>query len=590
MNRFTDFLVNEISNDGKIVNLTNIKGEMPLLKSNEILESNESNENLESKELKTAKNAFCEFFFCDNDENAQSEVDKILEFATQTLNGETKNDFRFEITGKSKEFRGGVHKLIRKYFEHLRSETIQSQEKSFIRIWCGTDKYDLKNKQDSRFISCVLYKENKDTTEAINLISKFFNLRPNLVRFSGTKDKRAVTCQKISLPWIAPQRLMSFNERFFNLKLGNFEQLSKALKLGDLKGNHFEVVLRQLKMVSLEPQDENNVIEKINKICQDFQKSGFINYYGMQRFGTGTIRTHHIGKECLKANWEKVVDLILKPRPGERSDASEAREYYQSTKDIPGTLSKLPKFMLNEKNLLKSLEQNPNDFLGAINRLSRPMRLMYAHAYQSYIWNEAASSRIELYGSQVVVGDLIIEDPTILENELDIVPEIENEFISDLETSSDKKIEIKIVSSESEASKYSINQVVLPLPGSDIIVPTNKIGNIITDLLEKDGLDMHFKIDKEFHLKGNYRHLICKPTNYKFKIIHYENEESDLVATDLQKLMKQNIELDANYQIGTKLALYLSFELPSSAYASMLIRELTKQPLDQAYLRESSKK
>lgn len=37
---------------------------------------------------------------------------------------------------------------------------------------------------------------------------------------------------------------------------------------------------------------------------------------------------------------------------------------------------------------------------------------MYVHAYQSYIWNLVTSERIKLSASEVMVGDLVFEDPT----------------------------------------------------------------------------------------------------------------------------------------------------------------------------------
>lgn len=36
------------------------------------------------------------------------------------------------------------------------------------------------------------------------------------------------------------------------------------------------------------------------------------------------------------------------------------------------------------------------------------MRTMYVHAYQSYIWNEVLSQRIDLFGTKPAVGDLIV--------------------------------------------------------------------------------------------------------------------------------------------------------------------------------------
>lgn len=39
------------------------------------------------------------------------------------------------------------------------------------------------------------------------------------------------------------------------------------------------------------------------------------------------------------------------------------------------------------------------------------MRLMYIHAYQSYIWNCVVSRRMKQFGAEPVIGDLAICDP-----------------------------------------------------------------------------------------------------------------------------------------------------------------------------------
>ena len=49
---------------------------------------------------------------------------------------------------------------------------------------------------------------------------------------------------------------------------------------------------------------------------ESLRERGFINYFGMQRFGTGTIMTHEVGRAILKLDFEEACDLILKPRPG----------------------------------------------------------------------------------------------------------------------------------------------------------------------------------------------------------------------------------------------------------------------------------
>lgn len=36
------------------------------------------------------------------------------------------------------------------------------------------------------------------------------------------------------------------------------------------------------------------------------KETGFLNYYGLQRFGTSSIPTFHIGRALLQGRWEEV--------------------------------------------------------------------------------------------------------------------------------------------------------------------------------------------------------------------------------------------------------------------------------------------
>ena len=45
--------------------------------------------------------------------------------------------------------------------------------------------------------------------------------------------------------------------------------------------------------------------------------------------------------------------------------------------------------------------------VGALDEIPRKQRLLYCHAYQSYLWNKVVSRRIRTYGMKVLKGDLV---------------------------------------------------------------------------------------------------------------------------------------------------------------------------------------
>ena len=73
----------------------------------------------------------------------------------------------------------------------------------------------------------------------------------------------------------------------FNL-INNSLRNGESLKLGDLFGNRFKIVIREC------DETDNNLIKTG---IESLKNDGFVNYFGLQRFGNcAEIPTHSIGK------------------------------------------------------------------------------------------------------------------------------------------------------------------------------------------------------------------------------------------------------------------------------------------------------
>jgi tRNA pseudouridine13 synthase len=85
---------------------------------------------------------------------------------------------------------------------------------------------------------------------------------------------------------VGVSRLRATNGRIPGVQLGSFGYRKSGLQLGALAGNTFTLTLRGIKA-----EDKEKVAEAVRSLRQ----SGFINYFGLQRFGAGRVPTHEIG-------------------------------------------------------------------------------------------------------------------------------------------------------------------------------------------------------------------------------------------------------------------------------------------------------
>ena len=62
---------------------------------------------------------------------------------------------------------------------------------------------------------------------------------------------------------------------------------------------------------------------------------------------------------------------------------------------------------------MQGLRRQAGNYAHALHQVPRNSRHLYVHAYQSFLWNTAATHRVQTYGiDAAVAGDLVISSGT----------------------------------------------------------------------------------------------------------------------------------------------------------------------------------
>ena len=428
-----------------------------------------------------------------------------------------------------------------------------------------------------KYLHFSLYKENKDTMEAVSWLSKQMQMNPRSFQFAGTKDRRAVTVQRVSVDRVLVNRIISAGRTLRNAHIGNFEYRPHPLQLGELTGNEFVITLRDCDFHYPVPLESKLIIEGaqaiVSKAIKNLRQQGFINYYGLQRFGTFPVGTEIVGLKMLQGDFQGAVDAILDYSPASLTAAqnpvsgntdkvsmddrarAHALHSYRTTNRPGQALQELPRKYLAESSIIRHLtgkSNNRGDYFGALQTISRNLRLIYVHAYQSLVWNVAASERWKRFGSSVIEGDLVLVDDHT--DKIEGVTKIEDvdadgeavvlPSTDDRATNPDDMFERAraLTKEEAESGKYNIFDIVLPTPGYDIIYPLNEIGKFYEEFMASErggGLDPNDmrRQWKDISLSGSYRKLLARPVNdVSFEIKTYKNDDEQFVVTDLDRL------------------------------------------------------
>uniref|UniRef100_A0A0E0HGR6 TRUD domain-containing protein n=1 Tax=Oryza nivara TaxID=4536 RepID=A0A0E0HGR6_ORYNI len=398
-----------------------------------------------------------------------------------------------------------------------------------------------------KFLRFHLCKENKDTQEALGVIGKMLGLQSRSFGFAGTKDKRAVTTQQVTVFKISANRLAALNNRLFGIKVGNFSYVKEGLVLGQLMGNRFTITLRG---VVAESEDI------IKASVEGLGKNGFINYYGLQR-----------------------------------DDIREMREHYKEHGDIDMALRNFPRHLVAEKAILQCLKKCPGTFI--VTKVTSGTMLPVPELKNMAVEGDLVYSKEPPPGEATSVDTSEPCDDQINSSDIDLCSEtLPEETIQS----------VKIVDSEDLLKGvYSFEDVVLPLPGSQALFPGNGIADIYHELAKKDGIsltenahgvkELMTYTDDTASLAETDLDVLSrnKPTKAKevnetiSSAISNAQSHDSKVAGPLDSSMPgsetglvEEKSVGSSDMLARKLAIKLAFTLPASSYATMAIRELLK--------------
>ena len=459
----------------------------------------------------------------------------------------------------NKEERTSLHKSIGYFNDSLSSETTKDGNDSVIKVSLkrrsGFGNRDKRSDRNNHYLHFTILKWNITTGDAVLRLAKQLNIKPKNLSYAGLKDKRGITSQRMCCRFLEPKRLVGINKAFFQANssstdavvyknsfiMGDFEFSKNGISLGDLCANRFSIVLRDC---------QETTPENLENIKNSLLKNGFLNYFGLQRFGNNGD-THEVGKHILRKDYQSAVELILTPNDNTKKDVVAALNHYKATGDAAAALAMLSYKASIEGMIFSALAKEPNNFKQALKRLHHKQQTLYTHAYQSYVWNNLVSRRIKTHGTAVLAGDLVYE--CVEEN----------------------KGDVRILKKE-ELSNYHLSDVLLPLPGYDVQLPENSSTGFINEILEEDGMsieDFKGSQGKEFNVGGCYRNILFKPSEFEANIVKYREENEKLVSTNIDSVLGREFLVKNE---GSRTAIKLCFTLPKSCYATMLLREIMR--------------
>lgn len=221
-------------------------------------------------------------------------------------------------------------------------------------------------------------KRGLTTHEVVDLLAKEAGVERTAVAYAGLKDKDGITGQFMT---VEGGRMVSFKDATTTIR--PIGKATRALQSSDNTANSFEIILRDL---------SGDDMRRIRVHIDEVKRFGVPAYFDDQRFGCLRHGQGFVARKILKDDFEGALrDLLAAPSPF----GSEMIERFKhGIAKRWGRWEELCDYCRDRRgySVFQHLREHGSDFRGALEiGIASRERTIHLFAYQSHLWNRAAS-------------------------------------------------------------------------------------------------------------------------------------------------------------------------------------------------------